>query len=311
AAGVEIAPLIDSRAHSPGEFSALGLKAITGARVSHVHGRLGVEAIDVIEHSRATKIECAALAVSGGWNPAVHLTCHLGGKPVWADEIAAFTPASLPPGMHVAGAANGALTLAQCLTGGVAAGAMAAVECGYPMASISLPRADDEPAAITPLWRVKEGRAKAFVDFQNDVTVKDIALADREGFSAVEHLKRYTTLGMATDQGKIANVSGLAILAELSGRSIRDVGTTTYRPPYVPVSFGAMAGHHRGRDFRPIRLTPSHQWATEQRAVFVETGAWLRAQYYPRAGETDWFATVNREVTTTRHSVGVCDVSTF
>jgi len=311
AAGIEIVAVVDSRAEPPGEFKALGVKAITGALITHVHGTLGVEAIDVIEHGRTTKIECDALAVSGGWNPAVHLTCHLGGKPVWTEEIAAFTPGTLPPGMHVAGAANGALTLAQCLTGGMAAGAMAAVECGYPMASIALPRADDEPASITAFWRVKESRAKAFVDFQNDVTVKDIALADREGFSAVEHLKRYTTLGMATDQGKIANVSGLAILAELSGRSIPDVGTTTYRPPYVPVSFGAMAGHHRGRDFRPIRLTPSHRWASAQGATFVETGPWLRAQYYPRADEKDWLETVNREVRTTRGSVGVCDVSTF
>ena len=188
---------------------------------------------------------------------------------------------------------------------------MAAVECGFPIASIAVPSAEDEPAAIAPLWHVKESRAKAFVDFQNDVTVKDIALADHEGFRSVEHLKRYTTLGMATDQGKIANVTGLAILAELSGRAFREVGTTTYRPPYVPVSFGAMAGHHRGKDFRPIRLTPSHQWAAEQGAVFVETGAWLRAQYYPRAGEKDWLETVNREVTATRGSVGVCDVSTF
>ena len=311
AAGIEIAAVIDSRAEPPGEFNALGVRTITGARVTHVHGRLGVESIDVVQNGRTTRIECDALAVSGGWNPAVHLTCHLGGKPVWTEEIAAFTPGTIPPGMHVAGAANGALTLGQCFTGGMAAGAMAAVECGYQMASITLPRADDEPAAIAPLWHVKESRAKAFVDFQNDVTVNDIALADREGFSAVEHLKRYTTLGMATDQGKIANVSGLAILAELSGRSIPQVGTTTYRPPYVPVSFGAMAGHHRGRDFRPIRLTPSHQWAAEQGAVFVETGAWLRAQYYPRAGEKDWLETVNREVTATRGGVGVCDVSTF
>ena len=126
----------------------------------------------MIENGRTTKIECDALAVSGGWNPAVHLTCHLGGKPVWTEEIAAFTPGTMPPGMHVAGAANGALTLGQCLTGGMAAGAMAAVECGYQMASIALPRADDEPAAIAPLWHVKESRAKAFVDFQNDVTVE-------------------------------------------------------------------------------------------------------------------------------------------
>jgi methylglutamate dehydrogenase subunit C len=311
AAGIEIAAIIDSRGEPPGKFAALGMKVITGARVTHVHGTLGVEAVDVVESGRTTKIECDALAVSGGWNPAVHLTCHLGGRPEWTEEIAAFTPGTMPGGMHVAGAANGALTLAQCLTGGMAAGAMAAVECGYPMASIALPRADDEPATIAPLWHVKESRVKAFVDFQNDVTVNDIALADREGFSAVEHLKRYTTLGMATDQGKIANVSGLAILADLSGRSIPEVGTTTYRPPYVPVSFGAMAGHHRGRDFRPIRLTPSHQWAAEQGAVFIETGPWLRAQYFPRAGEKDWLETVNREVTTTRSSVGVCDVSTF
>jgi sarcosine oxidase subunit alpha len=311
AAGIEIAAVIDARAEPPGEFEALGINAIIGAQVTHVHGRLGVEAIDVIQNGRTMKIACDTLAVSGGWNPAVHLTCHLGGKPVWNEKIAAFVPGAAPPGMHVAGAANGALTLAQCLTSGMAAGAMAAVERGYPMASISLPRADDKPASITPLWHVTDSRAKAFVDFQNDVTVSDIALADREGFSAVEHLKRYTTLGMATDQGKIANVTGLAILAELSGRSISQVGTTTYRPPYVPVSFGAMTGHHRGRDFRPIRLTPSHAWAEEQGAVFVETGAWLRAQYYPRAGEKDWLETVNREVTTTRGSVGVCDVSTF
>jgi len=311
AAGIEIAAVIDARAEPPGGFKALGIKAITGAQVSHVYGALGVEAIDVIENGRTTKIECDALAVSGGWNPALHLTCHLGGKPVWNEEIAAFTPGTLPSGMHVTGAANGAIRLGQCLTGGMAAGAMAAVECGYPMASIALPHAEDEPASVTPLWHVKESRATAFVDFQNDVTVKDIALADREGFSAVEHLKRYTTLGMATDQGKLANVSGLAILAELSGRSIPEVGTTTYRPPYVPVSFGAMAGHHRGRDFRPIRLTPSHQWASEQGAVFVEAGPWLRAQYYPRAGEKDWLTTVDREVTTTRGGVGVCDVSTF
>ena len=163
-----------------------------------------------------------------------------------------------------------------------------------------MPNAEDEPAAVTPLWHVKESRAKAFVDFQNDVTTKDIALANQEGFSSVEHLKRYTTLGMATDQGKVANVSGLAILAEVSGRAIPEVGTTTYRPPYVPVSFGAMAGHHRGKDFRPIRLPPSHQWAAEQGAVFVESGAWLRAQYYPRGGEKDWLETVNREVAATR-----------
>ena len=121
------------------------------------------------------------------------------------------------------------MKLADCLSDGVAAGALAAVECGFRIASMPVPSAEDEPAAVTPLWHVKDSRAKAFVDFQNDVTVKDIALADQEGFRSVEHLKRYTTLGMATDQGKVSNVTGLAILAESSGRAIPEVGTTTYR----------------------------------------------------------------------------------
>ena len=312
AAGIEVAAVIDSRAEPPAQFAALGIEVLTGAQVSHVHGGQGVRGIDVVDaRGRLTKIDCDVLAVSGGWNPAVHLTCHLGGKPVWSDNLAAFTPGATPPGMHVAGAANGALTLAECLHAGVAAGAMAAVECGFPIASFMMPSAEDEASGVTALWHVEESRAKAFVDFQNDVTVEDIALANREGFSSVEHLKRYTTLGMATDQGKAANVTGLAILADVSGRAIAEVGTTTYRPPYVPVSFGAMTGHHRSRDFRPVRLAPSHQWAEEQGAVFVEAGAWLRAQYYPRDGEKDWLETVNREVTATRASVGVCDVSTL
>jgi sarcosine oxidase subunit alpha len=312
AAGIEIAAVIDSRGERPKEFATLDVNAMSGARVVDVHGKLAVSAIDVADdRGRTTHIACDALAVSGGWNPAVHLTCHLGGKPTWNPELAAFTPGTVPPTMHVAGAANGALTLARCLREGTSAGALAAVEAGFPVLAATVPHASDEAAAVTPLWHVKDSRRKTFVDFQNDVTVKDIRLADQEGYSAVEHLKRYTTLGMATDQGKVSNVSGLAILAELSGRAIPDVGTTTYRPPYTPVSFGAMSGHHRGRDFRPIRLTPSHQWASEQGAVFIESGAWMRAQYYPRAGESGWLATVNREVKTTRDAVGVCDVSTF
>lgn len=312
AAGIEVAVVVDSRAEPPAQFAALGIKVLTGSRVSQVHGGKTVQAIDIVDAAgQVSKIECDALAVSGGWNPAVHLTCHLGGKPLWNGDLAAFAPGAVPPGMHVAGAANGALTLAECLHAGVAAGAMAAVECGFPIASIMLPSAQDEACGVAALWHVKESRAKAFVDFQNDVTTRDIALANQEGFSSVEHLKRYTTLGMATDQGKLANVTGLAILADASERSITEVGTTTYRPPFVPVSFGAITGHHRGLDFRPVRLSPSHQWATEQGAVFVEAGAWLRAQYYRRAGEKDWLETVNCEVTATRASVGVCDVSTL
>ena len=226
---------------------------MTGARVSHVRGRHGVAAIDVIDaDGRTVKIECDALAVSGGWNPAVHLTCHLGGKPVWNEALAAFVPGARAGGHACRGRRerrDDARRLSLRRRRGRRAWRRSSA--GYPIASLAVPRAEDEPAAVTPLWHVKESRAKAFVDFQNDVTVKDIALANQEGFRSVEHLKRYTTLGMATDQGKVANVTGLAILAEVSGRAIPEVGTTTYRPPYVPVSFGAMTGHHRGQGFPP------------------------------------------------------------
>src|SRR5205807_80438 len=188
-------------------------------------------------------------------------------------------------------------------------------DCGHvASAEPPPPRTDDDPAGITAMWGGLPhamGPNKAFVDFQNDVTAKDVALAAQEGFRSVEHLKRYTTLGMATDQGKTANVNGLAIVAAITGRSVAETGTTTFRPPYTPVAIGALAGPHRGTHFRPARLTPSHAWAEEQNAVFVEAGLWLRAQYFPRPGERDWLETVNREVRNVRSAVGFCDVSTL
>ena len=149
---------------------------------------------------------------------------------------------------------------------------------------IKAPRASDEDFAIQPFWHVKDSINNAFVDFQNDVGVKDIKLAHREGFRSVEHLKRYSTLGMATDQGKIANIPGLAILADISGKTIVETGTTIFRPPYTPVPIAAFAGRSRGKEFRPTRHTPSHQWAVSEGAKFVETGIWLRAQWYPAPG---------------------------
>ncbi len=175
----------------------------------------------------------------------------------------------------------------------------------------SPPQADDEPVAMTAFWRVADSKGKAFVDFQNDVTTDDIALAAREGYRSVEHLKRYTTLGMATDQGKTSNVVGLAILAELTGRTIPETGTTRLRPPHAPVAIAAFAGPHRGQAFRPTRLTAGHDWAAEQGAVFVESGLWLRAQYFPQDGESDWLQSVTRETRSVRERVGICDVSTL
>ncbi len=151
--------------------------------------------------------------------------------------------------MVAAGAANGAFSLADCLREGHAAGAAAAADLGFGKSAGEAPSSEDGAAySLKPLWHVT-GKKKAFVDFQNDVTASDVALAALEGFESVEHLKRYTTLGMATDQGKTSNVQGLAIMAELTGRSIPETGTTIYRPPYVPIAIGALAGHHRDENF--------------------------------------------------------------
>src|SRR6185437_6264813 len=167
-----------------------------------------------------------------------------------------------------------------------------------------------EPCAGGAFWHI-EPSAKAFVDLQNDVTAADVRLAEHEGYRSVEHLKRYTTLGMATDQGRTSSVNGLAILAELTGKTIPATGITTARPPYTPVSLGVFGGEHRGKHFKPTRLTPWHNWAKERGASFIETGLWLRAQYFPKAGETDWLTAVIREVNGVRNGVGFCDVSTL
>ncbi len=203
------------------------------------------------------------------------------------------------------------MTLSAALKEGRNAGNIAAKELGYsPVNTVEL-RTEDENANVSAFWYVKESSARSWLDLQNDVTVKDVKLSYQEGFRSVEHLKRYTTLGMATDQGKTANIPALAVMAECTGKSIQETGTTIFRPPYTPVPIAAFAGRFRGKDFRPYRLTPSHQWAEEQGAEFVETGAWLRAQWFPHPDETNWRQSVDREVIQTRGSVGVCDVTTL
>jgi sarcosine oxidase subunit alpha len=310
--GIDVAAIVDARPAVPDALrSGVAARVLTGAAIVGTKGGRGVRAATIeTAHGRET-ISCDAVAVAGGWNPNLGLSCHHGSRPVWREEIAAFVPGTAPKGMAVAGAAGGAMTLAACLKEGDAAGRVAAEALGMTACAAALPRSDDETFAIKPVWHIKASIQKAFVDFQNDVTAADVALAAREGFRSVEHLKRYTTLGMATDQGRIGNVAGLALMAALTNRSIPETGTTTYRPPYTPVAIGAFAGPHRGQAFRPIRRTPSHEWAQQQGAVFVESGPWLRAQYFPRAGEENWLETVNREVRSVRERVGFCDVSTL
>ena len=297
--------VIDTR---PDAQKSSDYEVLSGAVVTDTKGRLGLTFAEVqLADGTARTIECGALGMAGGWNPNVHMTCHQRGRPTWNDEISAFVPGDVPAGMTVAGAANGDLTTA----GAIASGARAAKDAlGLKGRLPKMPEADDGPVNVAPFWYV-EGCQRAWLDQQNDVTVKDVKLSHQEGFRSVEHLKRYTTLGMATDQGKTANIGGLAIMAELAGKTIPETGTTIFRPPYTPVAIGAFGGRHRGQEFHPKRLTPSHAWAEEQGAVFVEVGNWLRAQWFPRPGETTWRESVDREVLATRNSVGVCDVTTL
>ena len=313
-AGGQVAALIDTRRDIAADLLAgankRGIRVVLGGEVFATSGKV-LKAIDVFANGRTERMAVDGLAMSGGFSPNVHLTCHHGGRPVWNERIAAFTPGACPPGMTVAGAASGSYALSACLAEGARHGAAAVEGLGFASRHFELPKAEDGPVSLSAFWHVERSKGMAFVDFQNDVGAKDIVLARKEGFCSVEHLKRYTTLGMATDQGKLSNVPGLAIMAKLLHKSIPETGVTIFRPPWSPVALGAFAGHHRGADFRPARITPTHALAEELGAVFVEAGPWLRAAYFPRQGETDWRQSVDREVRAVRSGVGLVDVSTF
>lgn len=316
AAGARVAAVIDSRGAeevAPLRAGVGDTPVFTRAEVVATAGRKQLAAITVANAAggRVT-VEADCLAVAGGWNPVVHLACHMRGRPVWNDKLAAFVPgAELPPGMAVAGAANGAFSTQAAMREGAAAAANALGELGRKAKALPAPETEDASYSIAPLWHVGGTKGRAWLDFQNDVTVKDVELAHQEGFRSVEHMKRYTTLGMATDQGRTANVAAIALLAGTSGKSIAETGTTTYRPPFAPVAIAAFAGRARGRAFKPFRLTPAHDWARDRGASFVEAGMWLRAQWFELPGEKHWRQSVDREAIATRRSVGFADVSTL
>jgi heterotetrameric sarcosine oxidase alpha subunit len=309
AKGVSVAAVIDTR---PDAQTSAEWEVLAGATIVNTSGRRGLTGIQVkLADGSVRHIKCGAVGVSGGWNPNVHLASHQRGRPEWHAEIAAFGPGqNLPQGMSVAGAAAGHLSTYGALKSGVEGATAVLADLGKAATAPELPQAEDAPVKITPFWHVA-GAERAWLDQQNDVTAKDVKLAHQENFVSVEHLKRYTTLGMATDQGKTSNMGGLAIMSELAGKPIPQVGTTIFRPPYTPTAIGAFAGRSRDADFRPVRKTPSHTWAEEQNAVFVEVGMWLRAQWFPQKGETHWRQSVDREVLQTRKSVGICDVTTL
>ena len=307
-AGVHVAALVDSRHYATCD---LEVPFYPGAEVCGTQGRRALESVSIRTAKGEVRIRADCLAVSGGWNPSVHLACHMTGRPRWnADLLAFLPPEDAVPGMVAAGAAAGDFSTLACLRGGARAGQEAARALGLTSPDIAVPMAEDAPYDIFPLWQVP-GRGRAWLDFQNDVTVKDVQQAAAENFRSVEHMKRYTTQGMAPDQGKNSNVAALAVLAEATGRGIPETGTTTFRPPYVPVPIAAMGAGGSGKGFAPERLTTSHEDTLKRGAPMIEAGLWYRPSYFPQGDETHWRQSCDREVNMVRGAVGVCDVTTL
>jgi sarcosine oxidase, subunit alpha len=285
-AGVGITAIIDIRTEVDQALvdtaCALGIHVELGAAVIGVDGRHAVKGIEIatVAGSNRRRIACDALLMAGGWTPTVHLWSHSKGTLKWIDDIGVYVPDQPNENVRCVGACSGVWN------GGT---------------GVSL---DALPSPKDPT------RIKAFVDFQNDVTAKDINLAVREGFRSIEHIKRYTTNGMATDQGKTSNLNGLQIASTALSKPVTDIGLTTFRPPYTPQTFGALAGHAKGALFQAIRKTNIDAWAKENGAIFELVGQWRRARYFPKAGE-DMHAAVNRECTAVRNSLGIFDASTL
>ena len=307
AAGVKVGAVVDPRdgVEPKGDYK-LYKGEVIGTR-----GRRGLTEVTVRRSDGEHRLEADCLAVSGGWNPNVHLTCHMNARPVWDADNAVFLPKdSAVPGLLPAGAAAGQFSTAACLSQGAEKAAEALAALGKPAPKITPPVGQTDPGTSQPLWAV-DAPGRAWLDFANDVTTKDVKLAAQENFASVEHMKRYTTQGMAPDQGKNSNIAALAVLADATGRGIPETGTTTYRPPFVPVSLAALGAGARGKGFAPERLTTSHEASTARGAPMVATGLWYRPSYFPAPGETTWREACDREVGYVRRTVGVADVSTL
>jgi len=296
--------------------TGLGIEVITGATLVDVVGgktTKGAVIAKAVDGSERRTYACDLVCMSGGWSPVVHLTSHGGIKPRYRADIAAFVPDHYATGQFGAGSVTGSFTLAAAISEGAEAGRSAAMHAGkeVPASTLSAPPLEATGLSVEPDWRLPHGRSdRAFVDFQNDVTMKDLVVAHQEGYESVEHLKRYTTLGMGTDQGKTSNINGSAMVALLRGEAIPAMGTTTFRPPFVPVAFGALAGRSVGRHFRPTRRSPLHDWHVAHGGALIEAGPWLRAWWYRWAGPTVEAAYIE-EMRLVRTAVGIADASTL
>ena len=328
--GREVVAVVDSRSSPRGELvelvRALGIQIIDGCGVIEAKGGKRVRSALVAPlNGEGTKIvgavqrlACDLIASSGGWSAAVHLSSHTGAKPVWDDEIVSFRPGTSKQQERSAGACKGTFGLSDGILEGATAGAEAAKMAGFGDGVVKtvLPvvkqviEHPQQALFLVPHTKPTSRAPSQFVDFQLDVSAGGIELAVLEGFESVEHVKRYTALGFGTDQGKLGNINGMAILANALGQSISATGTTIFRPSYTPTTFGAIAGRDISDLFDPERYTAAHRWHTDQGAEFEDVGQWKRPWYFPRGNETMHEA-VNRECLAVRNSVGILDASTL
>ncbi|NMD09165.1 MAG: FAD-dependent oxidoreductase, partial [Phyllobacteriaceae bacterium] len=295
------------------QAAALGIAIFPNTGIADTLGDKQLRQVK-LQGRHSVAIDCDVLAMSGGWSPNVHLTSHGGIRPRYDETIAAFVPGGFAEGHFAAGAALGHFGLLAAVRDGEEVARKAISLCGIsksPAAMDTPAVREDRPYKIgvaTPAELAKPG--KAFLDFQHDVTAKDITLAHQEGFHSVEHLKRYTTLGMATDQGKTSSLNAIAMMADLRGLGMEAAGTTTFRPPYTPLTVGALAGRSVGKHFRAVRRSPLHDWNAANGCTFIEAGPWMRAWYYDWAGNTPETAYI-KEMELVRKGVGIADVSTL
>ncbi|MDA9100916.1 sarcosine oxidase subunit alpha family protein [Planktomarina sp.] len=331
-AGLDIPLIIDARPKGGGilmdQAIAAGIRVETGRGIAQVKGGKRVTGVSICsqagEGAELEEISCDVVAMSGGWSPVVHLWSHCGGKLFWDSSKAMFCPDPKHPplgvdgeGMvRVVGVANGHLGSAAVLIDANEQGSVAAVAAGGKTKKLKAAHCNNSVEfPILPVWLMPQGanyglRSKSWLDFQNDVKVIDVQLAAQEGFESVEHTKRYTTLGMATDQGKLSNINGLAVLSKSLNMDIPDVGTTTFRPPYTPISMASLAGEARAEFFQPIRKTPMHDWHESNGADWEPVAGWRRVYAYVQPSETTK-QSVNREVLNTRKNLGFLDASTL
>tara|TARA_R110000764_G_scaffold77794_2_gene155361 strand:+ start:757 stop:3774 length:3018 start_codon:yes stop_codon:yes gene_type:complete len=327
-AGRNVVAIVDTRDAAIGDrveaARQRGLTIILGSAVIEVQGTKRVTGVSVAALNSdgtkvvgsVTKLKADTVATSGGWSPVIHLSCHTGSRPVWSDSVVGFLPGPTPQKQLTAGGTNGQYETSMALQEGLDAGQKALANISLSAVEVVLPKVETlKVAAPMSLFHIPHLKPtsqapKQFVDYQTDVTAAGIEIACREGFEAIEHVKRYTAMGFGTDQGKLGNINGMAVAAKALNKSIPETGTTIFRPNYTPIAFGAIIGRNCGALFEPERYTAMHKWHVEQGAMFEDVGQWKRPWYFPQDGES-MQQTLNRECLAVRNAVGILDASTL